>query len=124
MTVLEWLKEDEEWMEKGRLVRATVLERLAELIYCNGMTLQVTGWGRVEIGKGVYGRMGLTMNEAIQLLHLGGVLEGLCLAGGEVQKAAAQTLLGKEMERVGRERTEIVMGTEQDVKRVVGIITE
>jgi hypothetical protein len=53
-------------------------ERFAELVYRNGGKPQVYGWGVIELG-GIYGSMGLEQAEALELIHLGGVIFGFLL---------------------------------------------
>ena len=53
-------------------------DRLAELMYKNGGSLDVTGWGMISYG-GAYGAQGLQQEEAMELIHLGGVVRGFLL---------------------------------------------
>ena len=76
MTIQQWLDAPLS-PDKPLLVR----ERLAELIYRNGGRLAVGGWGAMQ-SDGVYGWMGLDQDEALELIHLGGVVAGFKLALG------------------------------------------
>jgi hypothetical protein len=51
---------------------------LAELLYKNGGQMRVSGWGVIELG-GIYGAMGLEQEEALELIHLGGVIRGFLM---------------------------------------------
>lgn len=76
MTIQEWL-DSPVYPDKPLLVR----ERLAELVYRNGFRLTVSGWGAMVM-DGVYGWMGLEQEEALELIHLAGVIAGFKLAEG------------------------------------------
>lgn len=84
-----------EWLEKPNgLTRTpghptylnthpTNLEVLAELVYKNeGEMLLVHGFGNVVSGVGPYGAMGLTLEEALLLMGMHGLVEGLHLGLG------------------------------------------
>lgn len=75
MTFQQWL-DSAIYPEQAVLVR----ERLAELIYRNG-SLRVTSWGVMQ-GGGLYGEIGLDQDEALELIHLGGMVAGFKLAFG------------------------------------------
>jgi hypothetical protein len=53
-------------------------DRLAELMYKNGGSPQVSGWGVIEIG-GAYGSQGLEQEEALELIHMAGVIRGFLM---------------------------------------------
>lgn len=76
MTIQEWL-DSTIYPEKPTRVR----ERLAELIYRNNGRLVVGGWGAMQSG-GVYDWMGLDQDDALELIHLGGIVAGFKLALG------------------------------------------
>lgn len=86
MTLLEWLD-----TSPSPAVSWTLKERLAELIAVNG-GIDVRGWGIQHVGSGPYGRMGLTQEEALELIYLRGIWVGLKLAhqgAGEPEAVAA-----------------------------------
>jgi len=84
MTLQQWLDSP---LYKGK-ERPLVGERLAELFAVNGYRFHVGGWGFTG-GDGLYGRTGLEQEEALELIHLQGVLTGFTLAGlnhGEAER--------------------------------------
>lgn len=62
----------------------TVVQRLALLVRRNG-GFNVRGWGYIS-GGGLYGHSGLEQDEAMELIHLGGVLTGFYLCGADPQE--------------------------------------
>lgn len=58
--------------------------RLAELLYKNGGSPNVGSWGVLEIG-GIYGHFGLEQEEALELVHLAGVMRGFGLAVNQTE---------------------------------------
>lgn len=93
MTLKEWL---ESRPISGSDTR--VVERLAELICVNGGAMSVSGWGCTSFCGGPYGRSGLEQEEALQLLHLSGVVQGFILAGASEEEFRRDVQL--EIERV------------------------
>ena len=92
-SVLTWLQEDGVITKSSSdglhcKYKIRLLERIAELICVNGGSTVVTVWGSVQFGMGPYGRMGLTMTEALELINLGGMLQGflLCEDNEEIRK--------------------------------------
>ena len=92
-SVLTWLQEDGVITKSSSdglhcKYKIRLLERIAELICVNGGSTVVTVWGSVQFGMGPYGRMGLTMTEALELINLGGMLQGflLCEDSEEIRK--------------------------------------
>jgi hypothetical protein len=57
-----------------------VKDRLAELVFRNGGSFRVTGWGMKQAGIGIYGEIGLDAAQAFDLMHLSGILVGFALA--------------------------------------------
>lgn len=89
-----------EWLNETRPDGRTNVSRLAELMHVNGGLL-VRGWGVICGGGGPYGRGGLDQNEAMELIFLGGVVEGFMIAGTpfETLKGAVDA----EIQRVTKE---------------------
>lgn len=56
----------------------TVLDRIAELVEVN-QGFHVRGWGYI-IGCEVYGRTGLEQEEALELIHYTGMIDGVAMA--------------------------------------------
>jgi len=75
MTFQEWA----EWQPAKD--RPAMKERLAELVYINGGRMAVGGWGVITGGPGIYNRMGLEQEEALELIFLHGVVEGYVRSG-------------------------------------------
>src|SRR6185295_6517359 len=90
MTIQEWL-DSTIYPDKPLLVR----ERLAELIYRNYGRLTVSGWGAMH-SDGVYGWTGLEQEEALELIHLGGVIAGFKLVEGPIVEATLTTVMKAE----------------------------
>lgn len=87
-----------DWLEKPTDSGATVLRRLTELMMVNGGTLRVSAWGGVQKG-GLYGRTGLTMDEALELIYLDGFLQGLLQAHDNRDNEAVKKLIEQEIDR-------------------------
>lgn len=87
-----------DWLDKPTDCGTTVLQRLAELVMVNGGKLEVREIGRVESG-GIYGRIGLTMQEAAELIYLNGFLQGLLSANDGREGDQVLTLLSQEVDR-------------------------
>lgn len=67
------------WLEKPSLnPDQTNLKRIAELIAVNSGSFEVLRWGSPKQG-GTYGRLGLTVEEAKELMWLVGVMDGFSL---------------------------------------------
>lgn len=64
------------------VVAPLVKERLAELVYKNGGSFRVEGWGVKQPGVGIYGEVGLDAHGAFDLMHLSGIIVGFSLAAG------------------------------------------
>ena len=84
MTLLEWLEQP-----IPRMPDRTVKSWLAELIYINRGKFLVTDWGDAAPG-GPYGRMGLTKEEALDLIHLNGIWTGLTMADPSQEEEATR----------------------------------
>jgi hypothetical protein len=62
-----------EWLSSKANDNQTRLQRIAELVAVNG-GLQVRGYGFISFGGGPYGRQGLEMEEAHELMeYIGGI---------------------------------------------------
>lgn len=91
MTVLTWLAQP---TASG----FPVVARLAELIMVNGGTPVVQEIGRVEQG-GLYGRTGLTVEEALELVQLNSFLQGMLLATDGRDGPAVKQLIEQEIDK-------------------------
>jgi hypothetical protein len=133
-SVFDWLNGYSEFVRKpGEApVQIKIIERLTELIYVNHGSSDVTSFGRVIEGQGIYGRLGLTMPEALELLHLSGQLQGflICLDNDEVT-VQVKGMITAEIERVKKvgfkadsDKVRVEVYTESDlnrIKRTLGI---
>lgn len=95
MTVDEWL---DTALYKDR-PHPLVKERLAELIYKNGGRY-VSGWGAIASG-GPYGETGLDQDDALELIHLNGVVDGFHLAHGGTTLATVASTVREEWAKKG-----------------------
>ena len=126
MTALEWLNAP---MGIKRQIgipylaeTPTILQYIAELIYVNGGSMVIKGLGKIELGVGAYGRIGLKLDEAFHLTELSGTLNGLLIAvdGNQVIKDATHTMIQNEINRVEKifldlNSQAIVLPTPEDV---------
>lgn len=94
MVSLDWLKEP--WQEG---LSTTKFERYAQLVYMNGGGSIVKGWGVITNG-GAYGRMGLTQDEALELLEMNGVICGFMWAEDMEHWDELKDMLRREWGRV------------------------
>jgi hypothetical protein len=62
------------------VIAPLIKDRLAELVFRNGGSFRVTGWGMKQAGIGIYGEIGLDAAQAFDLMHLSGILVGFALA--------------------------------------------
>ena len=136
--VIDWLDQRTiiaRRMSDGSVIRESVaaFERLAELIAVNGGKTKVDRVGTIVKG-GIYGRVGLTLEEAFDLINLHGVLAGfiICLDDPAMAKAAQDKIhaeiirVKKEGFRPGRDviakiepPSEIVIADEHDMKEML-----
>lgn len=98
MTALTWLAQ---MTESGK----PVVARLAELIMVNGGTPVVQEIGHVEPG-GLYGRTGLTVEEALELVHLNSFLQGMLLVDDGRDGAAVKLLIEQEIDKQESSQTD------------------
>lgn len=77
-------------------------ERIAFLVFTNG-GFYVRGWGSSTYHNG--NRFGLEQNEALELIHYGGVFEGAELAGFDTSKAFLEYLTEYRKQREGNAQT-------------------
>lgn len=90
MNALEWLQSPGMTLEEGKAER-TILEELAQLVGVNG-GMAWKGFGAMTHG-GPYGRLGVSLEEAVRLVYLSGVLDGLTKAdGGQYIKEVTQAI--------------------------------
>lgn len=129
MTALDWLNASMGVRRQNNMPHLssepTILQYLAELIYVNGGSMVVKGFGNVQLGIGAYGRIGLKIDEAFHLCELTGTLNGLMIAcdGNQTIKDATHTLIQEEINRVEKEFLDLnakalVIPTPDDVKNV------
>lgn len=78
--------------ELGPTVEMTRGARLAELIGVNGGQY-VNGWG-ITSGGGLYGHMGLTQDEAMELIETNSFVQGVMFAVPEVKSFIERMLHG------------------------------
>jgi len=128
-SVLTWLQEEgviTKSSSDGLLCKYKVklLERLAVLVCVNGGSTVVSMWGNVQGGIGPYGRLGLTMTEALELINLGGILQGFLLCEDNVEsKEKALVAIKSEIERVMKEGYDSERGKiEESAGRSSGLI--
>lgn len=115
-----------EWLDLKRQDGLAVKERFAELIAVNFGTMTVSEFGNIRRDTGSpYGRVGLTVIEAMELCMMTGQYQGLMLACGEneiMAKAAAVKIQNEidrkkqEMESGGTGGGAVILATEKDVK--------
>lgn len=82
-----------------------IVERLAELIAVNFGKTEVHQWGQPKPAPGhPYGRVGLTMHEAIDLISLNGIHTGFVLCqDDDLVFAASRKMIQEEIMRVKKE---------------------
>ena len=99
-TVFDWLT-----MQCGNYrdgTPRTILQYLSELVSVNRGSIDVTQIGNVlEDSKAVYGRIGLTIEEAMNLLEMKGVLSGFFMSVSDSQQAQ-ELIKGKIQEEINR----------------------
>jgi hypothetical protein len=76
---------------------------MAFLIYAKGKTRGVQ-WGSLAFGEGPWGRTGLSQNEALELIYLYGVRDGIALADGDHFLADFNRFIEAETKRVVEEQ--------------------
>lgn len=82
--------------------KVKILERLTELIIANGGRIDVQSWGNVAAG-GPVGRIGLVLNEAIELISLGAMLSGILIGLDQENSDIPRDVIQKEINRIERE---------------------
>lgn len=95
MNTLEWLQSP--GVSHGDEPACTILEELSELVGING-GMAWKGFG-THMHGGPYGRVGVTLEEAVRLVFLSGVLEGLMRAEDSVHQAEVAVLIKNEIKR-------------------------
>ncbi len=77
------------------------LDRVTELVYKNGGTIEFCGQFGVHESGGPYGRAGLTLDEAFELIFLNGFINGCCYwAGSEKIALKVVELVEKRLNEV------------------------
>lgn len=108
-SVIDWLKEEliVNRFNGGEQVQntTTIACRLAELIAVNNGSTVVTQWGASKKdAKHPYGRFGLTMNEALELINLHGLFSGFILCQDDKLTAkAAKAMIQAEIVKAKKE---------------------
>lgn len=93
-----------EWLAGAASDGTPRVSILAELIYKNGGSARVTGWGCTS-GGGIFGRMGLEMDEALELMKGWATAVGICLGSGESISVAVD-IIQAEIKRMETEFAE------------------
>ncbi len=124
-TVLTWLGET---MIVGRQQpnsppiqhQMKIVERLAELIAVNFGKTDVQQWGQPQTAPGhPYGRVTLTMPEALELINLNGIYSGFIFCQEDpLMLKASQRMIQEEIIRVKKEGFNPVQGMENAVSLV------
>lgn len=97
MTSLEWLDSPGQ-NPRPDMPPRTVLQELAQLVGMNGK-FSWNGFGAVQLGAGPYLRMGLYMEEAVRLVFLSGVMEGLMRAEDGVHQPVIAQRIKDQIQR-------------------------
>jgi hypothetical protein len=91
----------EPWLYKDK-PGVAVLERLAFLVFAKGQGRGVR-WGALAYGDGPYGRTGLCQDEALELIYLYGVRDGIVFAEGNEALEEYKRRIKAETQRVAEE---------------------
>ncbi len=124
-TVLTWLGETMEIVREQADAppipqQVKIVERLAELIAVNFGKTIVERWGQPQPAPGhPYGRVVLTMPEALALINLNGIYTGFIYCQEDpIMHKASQKMIQEEIIRVKRE------GFKQEAVNLVQVYTE
>jgi hypothetical protein len=119
MNLLEWLDSDSKKVRRNGTC-PTNLEYLSELISVNGgsMELEIGMLGKIMHGEGPYGRVGLTLTEGLELIHLVSVVKGFMLACDE------NPILWKAFEiKIQQEINRVLAGGDSGTGGCIEIVT-
>lgn len=106
MLVQQWLSlpwDDRAILQEGLIPGVQVptkLQVLTALVVMNGGEMTVRAWG-VQQSGGLYGRSGLSQDEALCLLQLGSIVHGMLMATDGAEKTWLSESIKSEMQRVG-----------------------
>ena len=92
----------DEWLYSNR-EGTTILERMAFLIYAKGPKRHIT-WGAWAAGEGPWGRGGLSQAEALELIYLYGVRDGIAFIEGTGSIEEFHKMVAEETKRVAEEQ--------------------
>jgi hypothetical protein len=117
-TVLAWLNETVVVVRPPDVQhQMKIVERLAELIAVNFGKTNVERWGQPQAAPGhPYGRVVLTMPEALELINLNGIYSGFIFCQEDpLMVKASQKMIQEEILRVKKEGFNPVQGMENAV---------